>query len=222
MSSRAAEASTKTRLVICLAALLWLCGGRGLASVTGTIQIVGNSGPAAFGPMSISINGMQETVSYDQTSTPASMASAFAAKFSKNHLSAGLCASAQGSLISFKLKVGTFGLPVVTGQNLPFQIVSSGFPSAPQTFSRLVTIGNIGNSDAYTITGITIAGSAAADFTIVGSTCPFGTQLTRGIHCTVTIRFTPSAAGVRTANLEITTTHNATAASVAVPLSGKS
>jgi hypothetical protein len=64
------------------------------------------------------------------------VASAFAARFSIDYLPQGLCASSNGTLITFKLKSGTFGLlNVYRGTKpiyvLPFPYSSSGFTQPP-------------------------------------------------------------------------------------------
>ncbi len=58
------------------------------------------------GTITISFNGFTETVAYGPYSTPQSIASAFAAKFSNDYLKSGLCAYASGTTITFKLKGG--------------------------------------------------------------------------------------------------------------------
>jgi hypothetical protein len=84
-------------------------------------------------------------------------------------------------------------------------------PSSSQT----VTLSNSGNL-ALTITSITVGGSNAGDF---GETNTCGSSVAGGGNCMITVAFTPSASGSRTAVLSIA--DNATAGSPqAVSLSG--
>jgi RHS repeat-associated protein len=116
--------------------LLWLLAlcfiGRALASSTATITVGGSeqqiSGNWDSGTITISFNGFIERVQYGQFSTPASIASAFAATFSRDYLPAGLCANATGPAINFKLKGNEiFGPLDVNGSTSSFQVASSGF-----------------------------------------------------------------------------------------------
>lgn len=78
--------------------------------------------------ISVSFNGFVETVTYGPYSTPASIASAFGAKFSNDYLKAGLCAHASGAVITFKMKGrAPFGTLDVTGSTTSFQLSGSGF-----------------------------------------------------------------------------------------------
>lgn len=70
-----------------------------------------------------------------------------------------------------------------------------------------------GNTQTFTFTNQTnpstgiltagVTGTAAADFDVTGDTCTGGT-LAQGATCTITVRFTPSATGTRTASLLLT------------------
>ncbi len=74
-----------------------------------------------------------------------------------------------------------------------------GAPSTPQ----VMTVTNTGNAD-ITITGITIAGTAAAQFSQT-NTCPVG-PLTPTATCTVTVTYLPTATGAASASLTVNET----------------
>ena len=78
-----------------------------------------------------------------------------------------------------------------------FGSVPVGNPSDPQT----VTINNGDSSSLVNITGISVAGTDAGDFSIASNTC--GSSLAAGQSCIVKTVFTPQASGTRTATLDI-------------------
>jgi mono/diheme cytochrome c family protein len=82
-----------------------------------------------------------------------------------------------------------------------------------------VVVGNSGTS-ALVLSSLTLSGGNASDFAIAAaSTCASGTSLASGSNCFVELRFTPGAAGVRSASLVIQ--HNAVGGSSSVALSGQ-
>ncbi|MFL6626930.1 MAG: choice-of-anchor D domain-containing protein [Vitreoscilla sp.] len=82
-----------------------------------------------------------------------------------------------------------------------------------------VTIGNNGTA-ALVLSSIALSGANAADYSIsAASTCSTGASVMSASNCFVELRFTPSAAGVRTASLVIQ--HNAGTGSSNVSLSGQ-
>jgi hypothetical protein len=83
--------------------------------------------------------------------------------------------------------------------------------SAAQT----VTLTNSGNS-TLSITSLTLTGADAGDFAETADTC--GSSVAAGANCTIEMTFTPSAAGQRTATLNIT--DNAAGSPQTVSLSG--
>jgi len=85
--------------------------------------------------------------------------------------------------------------PLLSTQTLAFGSVNVGQTSTPQssTLSYMATT-------ALTITGITISGAQSSDFSQVNS-C--GASLAGGLSCTITVTFTPQAAGARTASIQI-------------------
>jgi hypothetical protein len=67
--------------------------------------------------------------------------------------------------------------------------------------AQTVTVTNVGSASVnFTGSGIVIAGTDPADFTISANTC--GTSLAGGTECTVSIEFTPTADGTRGAKLQ--------------------
>lgn len=82
-----------------------------------------------------------------------------------------------------------------------------------------VVVGNSGTS-ALVLSSLALSGGNASDFAIAAaSTCASGTSLASGSNCFVELRFTPGAAGVRSASLVIQ--HNAVGGSSSVALSGQ-
>jgi len=75
-----------------------------------------------------------------------------------------------------------------------------GTTSVPQT----LTLSNTGNA-ALSISGIAFTGANAGDF---GETTTCGSSLAVSSSCTITVTFTPAAAGSRTASLNITDNSN--------------
>jgi hypothetical protein len=109
-------------------------------------------------------------------------------------------------------------VPVFHGPGaLDFGTSTLGTP----TNSQAATVTSFGVPDAagasnLTVSGVSISGAAAADFRIVSSTC--GAAMPSGAACAVGVQFVPSAAGPRTASLDIGT--NAASGVSHVALSG--
>ena len=78
-----------------------------------------------------------------------------------------------------------------------FGSVNVGSTSAAQTF----TLSNAGTA-ALPISGITLGGTNASAFSFAGNTC--GESLAAGSSCTLTVTFTPTAAGTASASLSVT------------------
>jgi RHS repeat-associated protein len=138
---------TSRNLILLLTVVLGL-GGRAFAA-DASITISGAetqpSGVWDTGSITISFgdsagNSYSEIVAYGQYSTPASIASAFGAKFSNDYFPSGLlCAHAVGSVIYFHLKgTDTFGLLSITNPSVSFSFNPTGWP-LPQaiTFNAL-------------------------------------------------------------------------------------
>jgi serine protease len=86
--------------------------------------------------------------------------------------------------------------------------------------AQSVTITNTDDTSASLAgsNAINISGAHPGDFAVTGGTCGNGTVLSQGASCTVTVNFSPSAGGARTANLVMAGT--ASNAPVSAPLSG--
>jgi hypothetical protein len=109
-------------------------------------------------------------------------------------------------------------VPVYNGPDgLAFGSQPNGTPSAPKT----ATITSFGVPDAsgvsnLTVSSATISGPAAADFKLVSSNC--GAAMASGAACALGVQFTPTAAGTRSASLDVAT--NAASGVNHVALSG--
>jgi uncharacterized protein (TIGR03382 family) len=79
------------------------------------------------------------------------------------------------------------------------------------------TLANAGSA-VLNLGTIGITGSAAADYSIAGGSCANGATVAAGTSCTVLVAFKPTAAGARTAVLNVG--HNATGGASTVGLSG--
>jgi len=118
---------------------------------TATITVNGSEQSGDSSTITVSFNGFVEAVTYGPYSTPASIASAFGAKFSNDYLHAGLCAHASGAVITFKFKGSApFGTLDVEGSTASFQLSGSGFATQAAK-----------NVDTGTVT-LTVAGVVAA------------------------------------------------------------
>jgi hypothetical protein len=91
---------------------------------------------------------------------------------------------------------GTGTLAQLTPTSLTFAAQTVGTTSAPQT----VTMTDVSTNNSIKITSITITGANAADF---AQTNNCGTTLTAGSSCSITVTFTPSATGARSATLTV-------------------
>jgi hypothetical protein len=65
---------------------------------------------------------------------------------------------------------------------------------------------------------VTIVGSAARDFSVTSNSCRSGLSLPKDATCTIALRFRPSAAGPRAAELDIV--DNAVESPLRIPLAG--
>ena len=128
--------------------------GKAFASATATITVAGSeqqiSGSWDQGNITIAFNGFIETIHYAQFSSPASVASALAATFSRDYIKYGLCANASGATITFHLKgSATFSPLQVTGPTTSFQMSPSSWPSQ-------ISIADIGTV-SLVVNGVTAA-----------------------------------------------------------------
>jgi serine protease len=106
------------------------------------------------------------------------------------------------------------GLLVSSPANLNFGEIPVNQPATPQT----ITFTNIGGSSLTLTANATLSGTNAGDYSITGSTCTNGLVLAPTAICTVTVGYTPTAFGVRSASLVVA--NNATLPSVRVLLAG--
>lgn len=81
--------------------------------------------------------------------------------------------------------------------------------------ARTITVESVGTTP-MSVTGVTVTGANAADFTVATNTC--GVQAV-GSRCSITVTFRPGAAGARTATLNIAS-NVANTFTGAVPLTG--
>ncbi len=107
---------------------------------------------------------------------------------------------------------GYAGLGVVTFSPFPLEFSSrpAGTTSTPQT----VTVTNTGDGQ-LNISSVSLTGTNAADYTLA-NTC--GGTLAVGATCTLSVSFSPTATGTRTAAVSIST--NPASASGTLPISG--
>jgi len=121
-----------------------------------------------------------------------------------------------GSALAVQLTgTGTLSAPAVSlSAPLSFGSQNVGVASTAQT----VTVTNSGNAALLiSVGGATIGGTNAGDFSKSADGCS-NTTVAAGASCTVSIRFTPGAAGARSASLSIAS--NAAGSPHSVALSG--
>jgi hypothetical protein len=99
--------------------------------------------------------------------------------------------------------VGTQSIASLSTSTLTFPLQLVNTTSSSQT----VTLSNTGNV-AYTIGSISLVGSNPGDF-VLNYNCPIGgAGLASNASCSITLTFRPTAAGARTATVNILTTAN--------------
>ncbi|HXH48546.1 MAG TPA: alpha/beta fold hydrolase [Terriglobia bacterium] len=119
-----------------------------------------------------------------------------------------------GSLDVFVAKLSGLQLPVPTflPTSITFAEQAVGTASAPES----ITLTNVGDA-SLSISGISLTGADPTDFSSSADTCS-GATITPNGSCTVSVTFTPSAIGTRTASLAIT--DNASTSPETVSLTG--
>ena len=142
----------------------------------------------AFAPAAAGARSASLSITHNAGGSPASVA-----------LDGTGTATAQPA-VSLDASTLTFGAQVVASASASQSVTVSNAGAAPLVFS-----------------GITISGTAAADFTRSGSCSPSGT-LAVGASCTLSLSFTPAAAGTRTATLTLAS--NASNGSAVLSLAG--
>ena len=182
-----------------------------VALTISSIAISGTDpGDYAYGgncPISPSTLGAGKSCRITVTFTPASLGSR-TATLTVTH-------SATTSPQSVAL-TGTGVVPVTL---LPASLAFGNEYEGAASATKTLTIKNIQKTVPLTINSITISGTDAADFAWVGGTCAISPNiLGAGKSCTITITYTPSAQGSRTASLSVT--DNASSNPPAIALTG--
>jgi FtsP/CotA-like multicopper oxidase with cupredoxin domain len=98
---------------------------------------------------------------------------------------------------------GTQSAASVSPASLTFLLQLVNTTGAAQT----VTLSNTGNV-SYTISSFTLGGTNAGDFQLQTNTCTNGSSVVAGANCSFTVVFRPTAAGARSAAVNIVTTAN--------------
>lgn len=93
---------------------------------------------------------------------------------------------------------GTGTAVSLTPSSLNFGTVNVGTTTASQT----ITVKNVAPSGNLKLTNISLTGTNASDYRITSNNCP--TSLAAGATCMVSVDFTPSATGTRTASVQFT------------------
>jgi hypothetical protein len=109
---------------------------------------------------------------------------------------------------------GTPCPPKVSPGSLNFGEVALGTTSAAQTVTITNTL-----STTLTFGTISLVGADPGDFGISANTC--GSSLAAGASCTISLTFTPGAAGALTANLQINESGSGSPLIVALKGSGQ-
>ena len=182
-----------------------------VALTISSIAISGaDPGDYAYGgncPISPSTLGAGKSCSITVAFTPASLGSR-TATLTVTH-------SATTSPQSVAL-TGTGVVPVTL---LPASLAFGNEYEGATSATKTLTLKNMQTTVPLTINSITISGTDAADFAWVGGTCAISPNiLGAGKSCTITITFTPSAQGSRTASLSVT--DNASSNPPAIALTG--
>ena len=122
-----------------------------------------------------------------------------------------------GSAYNGPVGAGAAGLPGPAVTLSPSSVTFVSQPVVTVSGTQTVTLTNSGSAP-LTITGVTIGGTNAADFA-QGNSCPLSpSTLAISGSCTISVTFTPSATGTRTATISVA--DNATGAPHIVALSG--
>jgi len=98
---------------------------------------------------------------------------------------------------------GTQSIAAISPASLTFPVQLVNTTSATQT----VTLSNTGNV-AYTINSVSLTGTNSADFVLNYSCTIGGNGMAGGGNCSISVTFRPTAAGPRTAVVNIVTTAN--------------
>eukprot|EP01030_Chromulinospumella_sphaerica_P007375 gene7375-7216_t len=99
----------------------------------------------------------------------------------------------------------------------PDTLTFAGTTVGQSSSALSTTLSNSGNA-SLNLSSLTLSGSHAADFSISGGSCAVGSPVAAAASCNVQLVFRPSAAGSRSATLNIG--HNATGGVSTVSLNG--
>ncbi|MDP9338431.1 MAG: SBBP repeat-containing protein, partial [Acidobacteriota bacterium] len=100
-----------------------------------------------------------------------------------------------GNCDAFASKVGVLEGIAINPTGLVFAPQTLGTTSQPQTLTLVSGV------SAVSITSVSLVGPNSGDFAILTNTC--GAMLAANSQCTITVNFTPGAAGTRTASISI-------------------
>lgn len=107
---------------------------------------------------------------------------------------------------SFIESTNTFITPTASPELAPSTLSFDTTTVGSTSTSVTATLSNTGAADMEIDTdGITVAGDDSTDFSVTGGTCASGATVSASGSCTVTMTFTPSAHGARTASLSVAT-----------------
>ena len=199
-------------------------GGKGAQKVV----TLTNIGPTAITISSVAISGTNPG-DFQLFSKTCGTSLAASASCTANIIFAPTVAGARSATLTFKdtgtanpqsvALTGTATAATSTVTATPSSITYGTVNVGASSASQMATLKN-GTTSAETISGITISGTNAADFTISSKTC--GTSLAAAASCTATIVFKPSAAGIRTATLNFSDTGSNSPQTVALTGTGAS
>jgi len=224
-----------TRHLLLLLLTLCLCG-RALAVPQATITVGGSeqmvNGAWDQGPITVSFNSStgahySETFSYGQFSSPAALASAMGALFTRDYYNFGLTAYGSGNTVTFYMKsLATFGPISITDSNISFTLSpSSAFASnnlvlkcSPTTVLVGYTIGCVATQPVGTTGNVafTINGNAWTTVPVDGVGDAVATDGLQGVAAGT---YTISATGSSSSN-PVTTTVTVQNTSSAPPPTG--
>lgn len=165
-----------------------LAATTGVATITGTEQIT--AGIWDFGTVTVTVNNYSESVPYGQYSTPDSLASAIAAKFSTDCKGPANARSAPGGVINFRMKGSATltQLGVTTSSTLSFSGTPTISPTIPTT--TVATIGatmlSPGQSTAVDVQVSCDSACGMVDYRIDGGAWTTGTLDGNGHFSAVT------------------------------------
>jgi hypothetical protein len=212
---------TGTAAVVSLSATRLAFGNQSVGTTSAAQSLtLSNTGNAAFSITSLALTGTNAG-DFAQTNTCGSSVAAggnctISVTFTplasgSRTASVSITDNASGSPQTVSLSgTGTAAVVSLSATRLAFGNQSVGTTSTAQS----LTLSNTGNA-ALSITSVALTGNNAGDFAQT-NTC--GNSVAAGANCTISVTFTPSASGSRTASVSIT--DNASGSPQTVSLSG--